>query len=207
MHTRRTVILTSAAILTGCGRNDTSAPVQQPQEPPPQPQQDQSQGPSIASIAFDIYAFFVTNPLVRLISALKIISDISEVAQNASRDTSTGLVSFPTKNPGVYGGIQSNTSEQVVYFSIPTEPRQTVQFAPEHFTREHYIDVNNEADVSKIDEKFISDYSDCTVASLNSDSTDFNSNLANRIQCMKSKGYSDNSRVYLQVKLQKYTNV
>lgn len=194
MLTRRAVIMSSAAVLVGCNQGSGSTSVT---APPPEPP-----APSLPEVIFDIVSFFVNNPLIRIISALKIIGNIHDFAQSAYRDTSTGLVSFPTNNPGIIGHVQSNYDVDDIVFVTPQQDALTL--FPNNVGLDNGISVENESEVDELDNKIMADLSNCTLEAYASGVRGYKNILIYRINCLQPK-YTENTSVYAQIKLVEYS--
>lgn len=180
-------LLCVTLILSGCGGGSSDSGYSPPVPPP-------------VAVAFDILGFLFTHPIIKVLSFLKIVGDITSLA-NASttrHDDSSKTVSFETSS-GYTGQISTDTEQDNIAFT--TSSGSQVNFAPAAFQASYQL-ISDEQ-VNNLDNKMQEDYRQCTDALLDATNIDHENliqELEFRINCLTEKGYSENDRAYMQIK-------
>jgi hypothetical protein len=146
-------------------------------------------------------SLFSNHPILRIISALRIIGSISEIAKSASISGSTNLVAFPTTNPKITGSIDVLSREDLISF---TTPHEVIEFAPGRFLASNNVSEGDEKMLNALDAKILFDYGECSEEVLNSGEGNFIKQLEGRALCLELRGYDSNTINYVKIKYESY---
>ena len=186
--------------LPGCGKQSSTDPSgPSPLETSPNPSDPSQVIESVIDASIDIAALFITHPVVKFLSFLKIIDTaIDEIATNTKYDKQGNTVAIPTKNPGVDAIVSVDADEEgEVIFQTP---KDTITFAPNHFMRVNNIPYGDSTRQETVDSNLLALYTKCTDATLETGEGNYRKQLELRLSCFEQNGIEKINFDYLRTK-------
>lgn len=157
----------------------------------------------------DIFSLFWSNPIVKLLSFLKIIDTTLSEIYRSDVNSNMVIVRFETKNPGVDGLIRlSLRVENELYrneycdFIIPND--NVVSFSPVRFMTVNNLSFGDDSRLNYIDNELLVDYTQCNEEVLNTGEANHITMLNLRAECFERKGYEKVQLDYMKIKYQTY---
>ena len=155
----------------------------------------------VVEAAIDIAGIFWSNPVVKLLRFLNIISaTIDKIDHYASSNT----VQFKTTNPGVIGEVELYSTDQYGSSNFIT-PNSNINFSPGSFMKVNNLQMGDEDRLNLVDNKLLEDYTHCTDITLDSGEGNQIRMLELRLQCFEAKGYGQVNLDYMRVKHENYS--
>lgn len=155
----------------------------------------------VTEAAIDIAGIFWSNPVVKLLRFLKIIS--TSLAQ-FNHDANSNTARFETTNPRVTGTVNLLSNDEYGSSNFTT-PNSKIDFSPGRFMRLNDLQFGDEGRLNYVDGKLLEDYTQCTDSALNFGEGNQIRLLELRLQCFEGKGYGQVNLDYMRVKYENYS--